>query len=99
MSKTAFDQIMEGLLEAVEIVEGRADPSTYRVHTPPEIDVKAVRKRTGLSQARFAARFGFSRGAVTDWEQGRRKPEAAARTLLKVIEREPEAVDRALAAR
>ncbi|HZZ36558.1 MAG TPA: transcriptional regulator [Caulobacteraceae bacterium] len=89
---------MAGLEEAVEIVEGRADPATYRVHVPLEVDVKAVRARTGLSQSKFAARFGFKKTAVRDWEQRRRRPEAAARVLLMVIDREPEAVDRALAA-
>ena len=46
----------------------------------------------------FAASFGFSLDAVQNWEQGRRRSEGAARAFLKVIEREPEAVRRALAA-
>ena len=63
---------------------------------PPEVDVAATRKRTGLSQDRFAKRFGFSAAAVRVWEQRRRWPDAAARTLLIVIDREPQAVERAL---
>jgi putative transcriptional regulator len=59
-------------------------------------DVVAIRKRLGLTQDAFAARFGFSHGAVRDWEQQRRQPEASARVLLTVIDREPEAVRRAL---
>jgi putative transcriptional regulator len=51
-----------------------------------------------MTQAQFAATFGFGLGAVQNWEQGRRRPEGAARAFLKVIEREPEAVRRALAA-
>lgn len=58
--------------------------------------MRAVRNRSGLSQGDFAARYGFSRSAVQDWEQKRRRPEAAARVLLTVIDREPEAVERAL---
>jgi putative transcriptional regulator len=50
-----------------------------------------------MSQAQFAASFGFGLDAVQNWEQGRR-PEGAARAFLKVIEREPDAVRRALAA-
>ncbi len=46
----------------------------------------------------FAKRFGFSVGAVREWEQGRRQPEAAARVLLLVIASRPEVVDEVLAA-
>lgn len=59
--------------------------------------VKAVRTRLGLSQPDFARRFGLSIGTVRDWEHGRRMPEGAARVLLRVIEREPDAVARAVA--
>jgi putative transcriptional regulator len=68
------------------------------VHVPERIDVKAIRRKLGMSQAQFAASFGFGLDAVQNWEQGRRRPEGAARAFLKVIEREPEAVRRALAA-
>jgi putative transcriptional regulator len=64
---------------------------------PEEIDVAAIRKRLGLSQAEFAGRFGFKLDALHNWEQGRRRPDGAARAFLRVIEREPEAVRRALA--
>lgn len=93
----AFDKIMDGLQEAVAIAEGRADPATYRVHVPDDVDVAAIRKGLGLTQQAFALRYGFSPPAVRDWEQKRRRPEAAARTLLKVIEKDHQAVDRALA--
>jgi putative transcriptional regulator len=51
-----------------------------------------------MSQARFTASFGFGLAAVQSWEQGRRRPEGPARVLLKVIEHDPDAVRRALAA-
>ena len=76
---------------------GRSD-ATYRVHVPAEVDVKAIRQKLGMSQAAFAASFGFALDAVQNWEQGRRRPEGAARAFLKVIDREPDAVRRALAA-
>ena len=66
-------------------------------HVPEDVDVAAIRKRLGLSQSDFAARFGFKLDAVQNWEQGRRRPEGAARAFLRVIEREPAAVRRALA--
>ncbi|MGQ0663923.1 MAG: helix-turn-helix domain-containing protein [Pseudomonadota bacterium] len=64
---------------------------------PKKIDVAAVRKRLGLSQRRFARSFGLDVSAIHAWEQGRRRPDRAARVLLHVIAREPEAVRRALA--
>lgn len=97
MNKNAFDKIMAGVGDMKAIVEGKADPKSYRVHVPAQIDVKAIRARTGLSQDRFANRFGFSAATLRDWEQGRRQPEPTARVLLTVIDREPEAVERALA--
>ena len=66
------------------------------VIVPKQVDVKNIRKRLGLTQAGFAARFGISLGALRDWEQNRRQPEGPARVLLTVIESEPEAVERAL---
>jgi putative transcriptional regulator len=66
-------------------------------HVPDDVDVKALRKRLGYSQSQFARRFGFAIDAVQDWEQHRRTPERTARILLKVIEREPDAVSRVLA--
>jgi putative transcriptional regulator len=67
------------------------------VHVPTIVDVKKIRTRLGLSQERFAATYGFAVAAVRDWEQGRRQPERSARILLKIVEKEPEAVTRALA--
>lgn len=98
MSKPAFDKLKAGLEDAIAIARSEADPATYRVHVPPEVDVKAIRRKLGMSQAQFARSFGFALDAVQNWEQGRRRPEGAARAFLKVIEREPDAVRRALAA-
>jgi len=60
-------------------------------------DVRALRARFGLSQEAFAARFGFSVDAIRQYESRRRVPTGPARTLLRVIAREPDAVTRALA--
>jgi putative transcriptional regulator len=97
MSKRAFDKIKAGLDDAKAFLEGTADAKRYRVHVPANIDVKKIRKRLGLSQESFAATYGFAVSAVRDWEQGRRQPERSARILLKIVEKEPEAVTRALA--
>ena len=67
------------------------------MHIPDTVDVKSVRKRLGLSQEAFAATYGFALSTMRDWEQGRRQPDRSARILLKIVEKEPEAVTRALA--
>ena len=58
--------------------------------------VRLARQAAGLSQQEFAARFRIPVATLRDWEQGRRKPDAASLAYLTVIEREPEAVLRAL---
>ena len=92
----AFEKIKAGLDSALAIAQGRADPATYRVHVPETVDVKATRQALGLSQEAFAMRFGFAPTAVREWEQGRRQPDRSARILLRVIQKEPRAVERAL---
>src|SRR5262245_51353062 len=54
--------------------------------------VRRVRRRAGLSQAEFARRIGISVATVRGWEQGKLLPQGAARALLRVIDRVPEAV-------
>ena len=49
----------------------------------PDVDVAAIRKQLGLSQARFAHRFGFSVGTLRHREQGNRKPAAATRAIIR----------------
>ena len=70
--------------------------SLYRVHIPSEIDVKRIRGKLGLTQQQFAARFGFNINTLRHWEQGRRVPDGPARAYLMVIDREPQAVQKAL---
>ena len=88
-------ELVRSAEEALAIARGEAEPA--RVFVPVSIDVRAIRKRRGMTQAAFAGRYGFPVGTLRDWEQGRRVPDAAARAFLQVIEREPEAVERALA--
>jgi DNA-binding transcriptional regulator YiaG len=52
------------------------------VHVP-EVDVRKVRTKTGLSQAQFATKFGFPPATLRNWEQGRSNPDAPTRVLLQ----------------
>jgi putative transcriptional regulator len=97
MSK-AGSRILQGAREALAFAKGDTDPAEYGIHIPPQVDVRAIRQKTGLSQKAFAARYGFSFGRVRDWEQGRSNIDAPSRILLTIIEKEPEAVERALSA-
>jgi putative transcriptional regulator len=97
MSKRPIDKIMQGIEEMRGYLDGTADKRKYRVHVPAKINVRKIRTRLGLSQEAFAQTYGFAVSAVRDWEQGRRTPERSARILLKIVEKEPEAVTRALA--
>ena len=58
--------------------------------------VREVRDQQGLSQSEFAKRYGLGLRSLQEWEQGRRLPETAVLTYLRVIERNPEAVQSAL---
>ncbi|NDG49201.1 MAG: helix-turn-helix domain-containing protein, partial [Rhodospirillales bacterium] len=80
--------------EAAAMARGETVPGAV-LHMPP--DVRAIRGRLKLTQPAFARRFGLPVGTVRDWEQGRAVPDQAARVLLRIIEREPEAVQRAVA--
>ena len=91
MSKLG-SRMIQSANEALAYAEGNT--KGFVVHKP--VDVKSLRTRLGLNQPEFAARYGLSVGTLRDWEQGRSQPDRPAQTLLRVIEREPEAVQRAL---
>ena len=64
----------------------------------PEIDVRVIRRSTGMTQAEFAAAYRFSVRTVQEWERGAKRPSGPARTLLRAIKADPEGLRRALAA-
>jgi putative transcriptional regulator len=90
MSKKAFDQIMDGLTEALDVARGNAKPS--KLYVPSKIDVRAIRRKLKLSQDGFATKFGFTINQIRDWEQGRTKPHGSSRAYLMVIQHNPKAV-------
>ena len=95
MSK-ASQKILKGAREVQAFARGELTEG-FIAHVPDVIDVRAIRKKLGVNRKTFATRFGFPVDTVKDWELGRRRPEQAARAFLIVIEKETEAVTRALA--
>ena len=67
-----------------------------RVNVPETIQIDVLREKLHLSQKMFAAFFGVSVRTLQEWEQGRRQPSRAALNFLWVIQKEPQAVQRAL---
>lgn len=76
-------EILQGLRELKRGNHGRV------INIP---DIAAVREKTGLTQARFAQLLGVSVRTLQDWEQGRRAPSGAAKTLLLVAAKNPRAL-------
>ncbi|MEC5291216.1 transcriptional regulator [Aurantimonas sp. C2-6-R+9] len=94
MSKDVFDQIAEGLEEALSVAHGESSP--YRLHVPSEVDVKAIRAKTRFSQKDFASTFGFGLDQLKQWEQGRSRPVQAHRAYLLLINAYPTQMVKAL---
>ena len=82
-SRNIGTEILEGLRELKRGDHGR-------VTAVPSIS--GIRERTGLSQSQFAQLPGDSVRTLQDWEQGRRAPSGAARTLLLVAAKHPKAL-------
>lgn len=76
-------EILDGIRELKRSEHGRV------ANLPP---VAGIRERTGLTQARFARLLGVSTRTLQDWEQGRRAPSGAARTLLRIADTNPQAL-------
>jgi putative transcriptional regulator len=101
MSTKVSVGIRKGLKEAVEFARStgpRRGHRVSRVDIPEQIDVRAIREKLGLSQREFAAQFAVSLDTLRHWEQGLRRPRGPARILLVVIDRAPDAVQKALRA-
>ena len=94
MDDKDFQKLVESVKQMGAIMRGDDVPHRRTVVTA--IDVKALRERTGLTQADFSTMIGVSIKTLQNWEQSRREPEGPAKALLRVVEREPEAVLSAL---
>lgn len=92
-------KIITGLKDAVRFARGDLSRGkSYTVNVPCPLDVAAIRRRQGLTQEAFAKKYGFPLSTLKNWEQGHRAPSGASRNFLIVIDRQPKAVEEALAA-
>ena len=94
MKAKHFDELLKSIDEAREIKAGKRKPSRLITFNP--VEVKTIRKRLHVSQIQFAQLIGISAATLRNWEQGRTYPEGAARVLLKIAARRPDAVLEAL---
>ena len=92
---TFFDELMESVQQMDEIVRGERQPS--REFHVDAVQVKEIRKATGLSQAKFARVIDVHVSTLQNWEQGRREPTGPAKALLRAIKKDPVHVLQALA--
>ena len=90
MKDELFDELIASVKEGGEILRGKREPSRRFVFENP--DVKQIRAQFHLSQADFAKMLGISIKTLQNWEQGRRSPHGAARVLLNVAAKYPDAV-------
>jgi putative transcriptional regulator len=96
--KSVGNELIGAMDEMLGIVQGKDKPAAVRTFKPSiALEIRKIRAATGLSRAEFARRYALDPRALQDWEQGRRRPDRAARAYLTVIAREPKAVQRALA--
>ena len=90
MKKELFEELLESVKQGSAILKGTMKP--LRTFDFPESEVRNIREQYGLSQDKFAILMGISVATLRNWEQGRRKPEGAARVLLRVAATHPEAL-------
>ncbi len=96
--RTALGRALEeGLKEAVAWKRGEVALETVNIEPMPAEQIKAIRKKVARSAKDFERRFGIPAATLNNWEQGRRKPDPANRLLLKVIEADPELVEKVAA--
>jgi len=81
-------EILEGIKEIKRFKKGETTLRTRNLNEPSP--AKTIRKRLKLSQSAFASLMGVSPRTIQDWEQGRRKPQGPAKSLLRIAEQHPE---------
>ena len=94
MDNQLFEELLESVTEAGQILAGRRKPS--RVFVMDAVDVRRIRQSLNLSQSQFAALIHVNVKTLRNWEQGVRAPGGAAAALLTAIRNDPKNVIAAL---
>ena len=94
MKEQDFNNLLKSIKQAGKIRRGEMKAS--RVHEFVPADIKAIRSQLHKSQSEFAMMIGVSVSTLQNWEQGRRKPRGPARALLRVFDKNPKEVAKAL---
>lgn len=94
MDEKLFNELVGSVKEAGAIY--RAEKTAKRKFSFSPLDVKAIREKTGLSQTRFAIIMGVSVRTLQNWEQGHRTPQGPAVSLLRIVDKDPEAALKAI---
>ena len=95
MDNNLFDKLVESMIQMNEIIDGERVPSQEFVVDP--MQVKDIRRATGLTQDKFCKLIDVKLGTLRNWEQGRRQPTGPAKALLRAIKNDPKHVLVALA--
>ena len=90
MKDTDFQEVLKSIEQVRGIHRGKRKPSRVFHFDPAQ--VKKIRQKLHLTQAKFAAMICISVGTLRNWEQGRTYPEGAALALLRVAEVKPAAL-------
>lgn len=94
MDEKLFNELIDSVQEAGAVYRSEKEASRQFQFSP--LDVKAIRNKTGLSQARFAVLMGVSVRTLQNWEQGHRTPQGPAVSLLRIVDKEPEVALKAI---
>jgi len=96
-------RLIKSMQEAIDYAKGDKNKCretkiriSETVEIPDTIDIQSLRKCLHMSQAEFAARFGFNLNTLRNWEHGRRHPEKAVLAYLCVISNNPKLVENSL---
>ena len=94
MKSAIFKEFLRSIDQARTIHAGKRKAS--RIFDVKPMEIKSIRQKWRVSQSKFADIIGVSAATLRNWEQGRTYPDGAARVLLKIADRRPEAIREAL---
>lgn len=96
--KKLVDNIIAGFEDALAYLDGDKSRGVSTKLTVPAIDVKSIRKKTGLTQEEFSDLFAIKTRTLQDWEQSKKIPSVSAQVFLTLVDQNPSAVKKTLKA-